>query len=77
MMHLLKEILEKLRRRQKFMNNVIHHDPKSAPQAKIFLDFNGKYADQRIFHRCIGSPSKKGAVNLNFNISCKSLPIQA
>ena len=62
MMHILKKILEKVRRRRKFVNNIIHHDPKRAPQAKIFLDFNGKYADQRIFHRCIGSPSKKCAV---------------
>ena len=38
MMHILKKILEKVRRRRKFVNNIIHHDPESAPQAKIFLD---------------------------------------
>ena len=74
MMHILKKILEKVRRRRKFVNNIIHHDPKRAPQAKIFLDFNGKHADQRIFHRCIGSPSKKCAVPpKGQNPSCYSI----
>ena len=73
-MHILKKILEKVRRRRKFVNNIIHHDPKRAPQAKIFLDFNGKYADQRIFHRCNWSPSKKCAVPpKGQNPSCYSI----
>ena len=72
MMHILKKILEKVRRWRKFVNNIKHHDPKRAPQAKIFLDFNGKYADQIIFHRCIGSPSKKCAVPPKGQNSCNS-----